>query len=632
MSAAHVAGVLGLADACRLVAARGRLMQGLPSGGAMAAIGCGEQETVPVLAGYGRVAVAAVNAPGSVVVSGAADQVEQVVEWARQQGYRTRRLRVSHAFHSPLMEPMLEEFAAVAASLVFHSPTVALVSGVSGRPAGSQITEPGYWVEHVHRPVRFADVVTTLRGQGVGCFIEAGPDAQLAPMIEQTLAHHDHAGEEHLGASGGGDGGPVEVRGGDGGHGVGYDDGDTTVVALLRRDRDETAQLVAGLGQAWTCGTGVDWTAWPSWTTGAGTAGPAGARVGDLDLPTYPFQRRHYWLFPPGRPQSGGAAVTDRPSVFEVAWRQLGPASVPLGAVAPGDILVIDPTDGADGAQGAGDAIDRVRTALRTVLTDLHGWLAEADARPVVVITRGALAVADGEVPDSAQAAVWGLVRAAQSEEPGRITLVDLEPGEGSLEGVRVALGSDGASASAVPAAVDGGEERLAGGVRAALACGEPEVAVRGDALWVPRLSHVSSVDPEGGASTPGGAGQAGGADAGEEPVEAWPVDGTTLVTGGTGGLGALVARHLVVVHGVRHLLLVSRRGLDAPGAVELRDELAGLGAEVSVAACDVADRDALSALLGEVGGAWPLRAVVHAAGVVDDGVVSSLSAGRVEA
>ncbi|MGW2149808.1 SDR family NAD(P)-dependent oxidoreductase [Nonomuraea bangladeshensis] len=581
ISAAHVAGVLDLADACRLVAARGRLMQALPAGGAMAAIGCGEEEIAPVLAGLDRVAIAAVNAPGAVVVSGAAGQVDQVVEWARERGYRTRPLRVSHAFHSPLMEPMLAEFAAVASSLAFHPPTVALVSGVSGQLAGPQITEPGYWVEHVQRPVRFADVVTTLRGNGVGCFLEAGPDAQLTPMIEQTLAYGD--GEE------------------------------PSVVALLRRDRDETAQLVAGLGQAWTLGTGVDWTAWPAWATGAGRAG---ARIGDLDLPTYAFQRRHYWLLPPGRPQSGGAAGTDRPSVFEVAWRQVGAASAPLGAADAGDTLVIDSTDG---AQDAGDVIERVRSALRTVLGDLQGWFAEGDPRPVAVVTRGAVAVADGETPDPAQAAVWGLVRAAQSEEPGRITLIDLDP---EPEGAQAAaLSEEEASASAVPAAVDGGEDGLADEVRAALACGEPEVALRGGGLWVPRLSHVESVDPDGGASS--------SPVEGEEGVGAWPVDGATLITGGTGGLGALVARHLVAEHGVRRLVLVSRRGLDAPGAAELRDELAGQGAEVAVAACDVADRDALAALLEDVP---DLRAVVHAAGVVDDGVITSLSAERVEA
>ncbi|SEH03877.1 Acyl transferase domain-containing protein, partial [Nonomuraea solani] len=612
ITAAHVAGVLELADACRLVAARGRLMQVVPSGGAMAAIGCGEEVLAPVLAGYDQVAVAAVNAPGAVVISGASGQVERVVEWARQHGHRTRPLRVSHAFHSPLMEPMLEEFAAVAASLAFHQPTVALVSGVSGRLAGAEITEPGYWVEHVQRPVRFADTVTTLRGYGVGCFLEAGPDAQLTPMIEQTLAHDDAHGDAEP----------------------------ASVVALLRRDRDETAQLIAGLGQAWTCGTGVNWTAWPTWTTA-----PAGARIGHLDLPTYPFQRRHYWLLPPGRSQSSGAAVTDRPSMFEVAWRQAGAA---ISAAATGDALVIDSTDSADGAQGAGDVLDRVRTALRTVLADLRGWLTEADTRPVVVVTRGAVAVADGEVPDPAQAAVWGLVRAAQSEEPGRITLVDLDAHDGSLEGGQVAFGLEGVSASSVPIATANGEVSLgdaslgrsgsgvgrsgdegevADAVAAALACGEPEVALRGGRLWVPRLERVASPGSEDVASSwsaAGGAGRVG--DAGEEPVAVWPVDGTTLITGGTGGLGALVARHLVVEHGVRHLLLVSRRGADAPGAAELRGELAGLGAEVSVAACDVADRDALAVLLEGISGAHPLRAVVHAAGVVDDGVITSLS------
>ncbi|TMR87787.1 acyltransferase domain-containing protein, partial [Nonomuraea basaltis] len=142
ITAAHVAGVLELADACRLVAARGRLMQALPAGGAMAAIGCGEEELAAVLAGRGEISVAAVNAPGSVVVSGASDQVEQVVEWARQHGHRTRQLRVSHAFHSPLMEPMLAEFGQVVAGLTLRRPELPLVSNVSGDLAGEEITQP----------------------------------------------------------------------------------------------------------------------------------------------------------------------------------------------------------------------------------------------------------------------------------------------------------------------------------------------------------------------------------------------------------------------------------------------------------------------------------------------------------
>ncbi|WP_378789687.1 SDR family NAD(P)-dependent oxidoreductase [Nonomuraea fastidiosa] len=557
ITAAHVAGVLDLADACRLVAARGRLMQALPTGGAMAAIGCGEDEIASVLAAHDQVAIAAVNAPGAVVVSGAAAQVDEVVAWAREQGHRTRPLRVSHAFHSPLMEPMLGEFAQVAASLTFNSPSVALVSGVTGQLAGSQITEPGYWVEHVHRAVRFADVVTTLRENGVRCFLEIGPDAQLAPMIEQTLAYHDDP----------------DVSGADAAHAP------ASVVALLRRDREETAQLVAGLGRAWTSGAGVKWMTWPSL---------AAARPGHLDLPTYAFQRRHYWLLPPGGSQARASGVTSRPATFEVAWRRLEPAPA---AATGGDPLVIDVT----GAEEA-HVPDRVRGALRTALAGLQGWSAEGGSRPVVVVTRGAVAVADDEVPDPAQAAVWGLVRAAQAEEPGRITLVDVE------------------------ATADGGAGGLAEGVRAALASGEPEVALRGGGLWAPRLSHVESVNPG------GEAGQ------GDDADVLWPVDGTTLITGGTGGLGAVVARHLVSEHGVRHLLLVSRRGPDASGAVELREELAGLGAEVTIAACDVGDREALAALLAGIPEDRPLCAVVHAAGVVDDGVISSLSPERVDA
>ncbi|WP_276615497.1 type I polyketide synthase, partial [Nonomuraea basaltis] len=896
ITAAHVAGVLELADACRLVAARGRLMQALPAGGAMAAIGCGEDVLAPVLAGRGEISVAAVNAPGAVVVSGASDQVAQVVDWARQHGHRTRQLRVSHAFHSPLMEPMLAEFGEVAASLAFHPPTVALVSGVSGRLAGPQITEPGYWVEHVHRPVRFADTVTTLRGHGVGCFLESGPDAQLTPMIEQTLTHHDH---HHTGETGGGDGDHAEVLSADGGRGDNYNGGDPAVVALLRRDRDETAQLIAGLGQAWTCGTGVDWTAWPTWTTAP--AGPAGARIGHLDLPTYPFQRRHYWLrpAPAGDPAAlglgaadhpllgavveqpdGGAILTGRLSVTAQPWLAdhainatpilpgtafvelalragdqvgcpaideltlhtplelpsrgqvtirvvagrsavdgrrpveihsigedgvwlrhatgfLSPAPAPGPAAAhefadwpppgaepldvtglypamanrgydygpafrgltrawrrgeevfvevgladgveatgfgvhpalldaalhatdllpghdqdtalpfawrgvslhadgaraarvrlrpddeagvrldladpvgqpvatvtslayrpvpvqwsssrsaahqwlhevvwrPVDVtvssggiaadLVIDATEWARVGSADSGLLDRLRRGVGSVLARLREWLTREpgdDAR-LVVVTRGGVA-ADGGQVDPLQAAVCGLIRAAQAEHPGRITLVDLEtdaetaPGEVALAGASLGRSGDG----------------VADAVAAALACGEPEVALRGGRLWVPRLGRVVSPGLEDVASSwlaPGGAGRVGGEDAGEEPVAAWPVDGTTLITGGTGGLGALVARHLVAGHGVRHLLLVSRRGLDAPGAAELRDELTGLGAEVVVAACDVADRDALAVLLEGIPGTHPLRAVVHAAGVVDDGVITSLSAERVEA
>jgi pimaricinolide synthase PimS1 len=195
-----------------------------------------------------------------------------------------------------------------------------------------------------------------------------------------------------------------------------------------------------------------------------------------------------------------------------------------------------------------------------------------------MVTTRNAVAVEDGDDPDLAHAAVWGLVRAAQQEHPGRIVLADL----------------DGRQVTPPLAAL-----------------GEPEFAVRGSDVRVPRMTGIPTTAPE--RSVP------------------WDADGTVLVTGGLSGIGALLARHLVTEHGVRHLLLTSRRGPDAPGAAALRDELTALGASVTVAACDVADREALAALLESVPAEHPLRAVVHAAGVMDNALLRSLTASQLD-
>ncbi|WP_461012564.1 beta-ketoacyl reductase, partial [Streptomyces capparidis] len=216
-------------------------------------------------------------------------------------------------------------------------------------------------------------------------------------------------------------------------------------------------------------------------------------------------------------------------------------------------------------------------------------WLAEervGDAR-LVVVTRGAVAAGAGEgVPDLAASAVWGLVRSAESENPGRFLLVDLDPADG--EG---------------PASVAG----LATAVATALAADESQVVVRGGVVRVPRLVR--------------------GAVAGDRAV--WGSTGTVLVTGGTGTLGSLVARHLVVEHGVRHLVLTSRTGPAAPGAAELVAELAEQGAITHVVACDAADRERLAAVLAEIPADRPLTGVVHAAGVLDDAVVTGLDPER---
>ncbi|MGP4013521.1 type I polyketide synthase, partial [Streptomyces sp. 4N124] len=280
--------------------------------------------------------------------------------------------------------------------------------------------------------------------------------------------------------------------------------------------------------------------------------------------------------------QLGTASSVD--GLHRLSWVP-GPALEPSGAELPrldavsaaaGDVpelVLLDVESGGPGAAGA-------RSAVHTVLTAVQQWLADerfAGAR-LVVATRGARAVTAGESPDVAQSAVWGLVRAAQAEHPNRLVLVDLDGTE--------------ASARALPAAA---------------ASGAPELALRAGKARVERLEKAA-------------------AGSGASP---WDARSTVLVTGGTGGLGALVARHLVAEHGVRHLLLTSRRGPDAPGAGGLREHLTAAGATVTLAACDAADRDALTAVLNAVDPAHPVRGIVHAAGVVDDGLIASLTPER---
>ncbi|MEV0292107.1 SDR family NAD(P)-dependent oxidoreductase [Nocardia sp. NPDC050710] len=251
VTAAYLAGVWSLADATTLVAARGKLMQALPPGGAMVAVSADENAVAALLAGRnGRVAIAAVNGPAAVVVSGAEADIDEIADAALARGYAARRLRVSHAFHSPLMRPMLDEFAAVCRGLRYQRPTIAIVSNLSGRLADpDELRSPDYWVRHVAEPVRFADGVRWLRTEGrVSVFLEAGPGATLTALATDGL-----------------------------------DDDAVTVVPALRPKRDEPEAVLAAASTAFAAGSAVNWASIFTDTQ-------------QIDLPTYPFARQRFWL------------------------------------------------------------------------------------------------------------------------------------------------------------------------------------------------------------------------------------------------------------------------------------------------------------------------------------------------
>ncbi|MEU8386298.1 acyltransferase domain-containing protein, partial [Streptosporangium sp. NPDC048865] len=268
LAAAHVAGVLGLADACALVAARGRLMQSAREGGAMAALAATEAEAAELAAASdGRVEIAAVNGPAAVVLSGDADEIDRLVGRWKDAGHKAARLKVGHAFHSAHMDGVLDEFRQVVSGLSFHAPRVPVISTVTGELAGErELSAPGHWVAQLRGAVRFADAVRTAHRAGVTRFAELGPDGSLAATAQES-------------AEG------------------------ALAVSLLRPGRPEAATFRTALGRLHAAGAPVD-------------LGPllSGGRL--VDLPTYPFETRHYWLPPgedDGRPAAYGLDASPHP-------------------------------------------------------------------------------------------------------------------------------------------------------------------------------------------------------------------------------------------------------------------------------------------------------------------------------
>ncbi|MFI2779942.1 type I polyketide synthase, partial [Streptomyces sp. ALB3] len=646
LSAAHVAGVLSLEDAARLVAARGRLMQALPAGGAMVSLQASEDEVLPLLTD--GVSIAALNGPSATVVSGDEDAVLAIAAHFEAEGRKTKRLRVSHAFHSPRMDAMLDEFRTVAETMTFHAPGIAIVSDLTGAVVPSrEIRTPEYWVRHVRQAVRFLDGIRTLQDQGVTKFLELGPDGLLTAMGQDCLIPD------------------AESR---------------VFVPALRKGRDEASACVTAMAELHVRGEHVDWARYFS-----------GARTRQVELPTYAFQRERYWPNVPMKLDSGTAVVGNTPAEAQFwdaveredlaslvdairpedsdalagalpalsAWRRQSrvnstasewrygitwkPATLPATARLSGDWLVVVPTahtddeivartvealhaHGAtvitiesdtpaadrvsiaqllDDACGQGTvqpagvlsllALDEQPSPAHPVVTGgMTGTLALVQAlgdmgidAPLWLATRGAVSVGRSDpLASAAQASLWGL---------GRVVGLECAHRWGGLVDVPETL-DDRAAVRLIGLLADGNED---------------QVAVRPSGAFVRRLVRDTRPDLVG-------------------PV--WTAQGTALITGGTGALGGHVARWLAR-NGAEHLVLTSRRGPDAPGAAELVAELEELGTKATVVACDVSDRAAVAALIEACDAAaadYPgaaLRTVVHAAGVATATLLSEATA-----
>jgi acyl transferase domain-containing protein/acyl carrier protein len=639
-AAAVAAEALSLTEGARVVALRSRVLRRLEAHGGMDWVNRSVDEVRERLAGYPQLGVAAVNGPMSTVVSGATAELDRLRAVWESEGARVRRVPINYASHSAVVESIRAELADTLGVVECSDGAVPFYSTVTGSLLRGRELDADYWYRNLREMVRFEDVVDQLLSSGHRSFHEVGAHPVLVNSVQELA--------EAKGTS-------------------------VTTVGSLRRGHGGAREFLRNAAEAFAGGVDVRWS----------DLFPSGRQP--VRLPTYAFQHTHYWIETlPHRSTRGtdvdtrfwnmvdqgdleglttALAISDdagRSSLgtvlpalsswrehsrqqetlagwqYRVTWRRTGGSDRPLS----GRWLVVVPADIAEptwleqaiaaltarGAQVSRVAVPReadvealcqqlvmaldgqragsvvsllaLDTAEDTdavsVPVGLRGTLALVRAvstlglsTPVWCVTQDAVAVRPGDsVTQPRQAALWGFARHAGLEQPvpwGGVVDLPREVGHADLAA-------------------------LAG----ALADGESELAVRGGTVFCRRLTRVT-------------------ASAHRAPVTAaQPLERSALVTGGTGALGAEVARWLVA-HGTRHLVLASRRGPAAPGAAELAAELAEQGVSVSVVACDVAERAQLAELLDTWPAEHPLTTVVHTAGVLDDGIIDRLTPERFE-
>ncbi|HET6709816.1 MAG TPA: type I polyketide synthase [Amycolatopsis sp.] len=602
IAAASVAGALSLEDGARVVALRSKAIGDVLGGrgGGMLAVGLPAAELAARLGAWaGRISVAADNGATSAVLSGDGDALDELRDQLVAEGFRAKRVPVDYASHSAHVEHLADRLLADLAPITPGAGTVAMTSTVTGEPVTESTMDVRYWFTNLRTTVRFAPVVAKLAEAGYTRFVEISPHPVLAMSIQETLDEGGHSG---------------------------------SVTGTLRRDEGGLTRFATSLAEHAVRGGAADWASLVP-----------GARI--VELPTYPFQHKRFWH----EEETAAAPVTGVQVADQDFWQdvtagdvdalaaRLGVEAAPLAEVVPalaawhgrrtelstieswryrvnwapvsvtggliGTWLVVVPADVAEAAELA-DALAEQGDVVRVIAE--HGELAEAlteatvlrpfdgvlsllalDTRehpehpalstavaatiallqvlrdsdaPVWVVTRGAVAVDAFSGADPAAAAVWGL---------GTVIALDQPATWGGL--VDVDGPADAGRLAAVVSGVDS----------------EDQVAIRPSGVFARRMVHAPLTGT----------------------ADEWRPRGTVLVTGGTGAVGAHVARWLAG-RGAENLVLTSRRGLEAEGARELAEELGA-----TVVACDVTDERALAALLAE----HPPTAVVHAAGVLAD-------------
>jgi acyl transferase domain-containing protein len=646
LAAACVAGVFSLEDGLTLVAARGRLMGALPQEGEMLSLLAPESRVREAIAPYAdEVSIAAINGPASVVLSGRRAAVLAVGELLAAEGVKSQRLTVSHAFHSPLMEPMLEAFRQVAERVTYHKPVLRLVSNVTGQLAGDEIATPEYWVRHVREAVRFADGVATLREQGIEVLLEIGPRPVLLGMAEGR----EQGGREQ--------GGREQGSREQGGREQGAER--TALLPSLRPGQSDWQQLLSSLGELYVRGAAIDWEGFDR-----------GYSRRKVALPTYPFQRQSFWV-EPAAPCSAAASQrysreamaqllmkyasfteTEQETVakvlaalekaekaeqlaaqveelfYQVRWEaqpvspasseqgrwlvvgdaaemgavlteqltQQGEQAEVLSAAAAFSRLQDDPArwrgvlylGGLDQPAGAANLLQGQQASLGDLLTLLQVLASRPQARTRLwVVTQQAQALSASDPVDPAQSALWGL---------GRVVALE----HSDLWGGLVDLESRSEAAA----------QLLATELLAERAGEEGQVAYRRGVRHVARLVRSQPA-----------------------PVSPVSIDPSAsyLVTGGLGALGLQVATWLGEA-GATHLVLTGRRGVTQAAQRSVLERLAASGVTVQVAELDVADEAGMRRLFAELQTSRvPLRGVFHCAGVLDDGILLNQSWERFE-